>query len=248
MSAITIITICVIAILTVVIFALTGLGYHSVYAYYKLELSQGLHDNELIKEHRSKRKHKVSGIIGTIVSYTALTLLVSLFTVGVIYKVNNKIPTFNNQTALVIRSDSMKEFYSAETDFDNKYQFELGDIIFCRTDFTDLVIGDVYGYKYKSIIITHRLISYNEDTGVAVFKGDANPSADPAVLREQIVYHYTGDKIKGFGAFILYAQSYFGLWSIIGITTVAIGSEWTLLAIDNANKKRLQYIGVIHEK
>lgn len=122
----------------------------------------------------------------------------------------------------------MSGFYD-ESDadvWDGSLQFDIGDVCVFESDFSELVVGEVYGYKYRDIIITHRLIEYDEVNKVARFKGDYNPSYDPyQVSIDNILYHYTGVKIPGIGAFILYAQSYFGIWSILGIIGVAVSSE-----------------------
>lgn len=135
----------------------------------------------------------------------------------------------------------MADFYHTEdkNKYDVSLQFDMGDMCAFRTDFTDLIIGDVYGYKYKDIIITHRLISYDEENKAARFKGDSNPSNDPFyVPREKIIYHYTGDKVKGVGAFVLYAQSYFGIWSLCGVIGIAVSSEIVYRKLNKINKRR----------
>lgn len=62
------------------------------------------------------------------------------------------------------------------------------------------------------------------------------------IKRESIIYHYTGEKIKGLGAFILYARSYFGIWSLVGMIMVAISAEILLKKIDKWNKERYNII------
>ena len=108
MASITIITIVVVALLTVIIFGLTWLGYSSCLKAYKLEVDQGKHDTEITKEYYEKKKNK-GGLIGLIGSYLALLALSSLFITGIVYKVNGENFEFNGQTALVIKSGSMSE-------------------------------------------------------------------------------------------------------------------------------------------
>ena len=244
MASITIITIVVVALLTIIIFGLAWLGWSSCIKSYKMEVKAGKHDEAIIKEYRSKKNK--SGLAGIICSYLALTVLAGLFITGVVYKARGENLEFNNQTVLVIKSGSMSDYYNE--DLANEYQmleykeyhFDIGDIcVFEKTnEDTELVEGDVYGYKYKDIIITHRLIDETED-GFYRFRGDNNPVADQLLIkRENIVYHYTGNKVPGIGAFILYAQSYFGLWSLIGIIGVAVSSEIVYHKIDKINKNR----------
>ncbi len=243
MASITIITIVVVALLTVIIFGLAWLGWSSCLKSYKMEVEAGKHDEAIIKEYRSKKNK--SGLAGIICSYIALTLLAGLFITGVVYKARGENLEFNNQTVLVIKSGSMADYYNK--DLANEYQtleykeyhFDIGDIcVFEKTnEDTELVKGEVYGYKYKDIIITHRLI--DEIDGYYEFRGDNNLISDPYLIRkENIIYHYTGQKVPGIGAFILYAQSYFGLWSLIGIIGVAVSSEIVYHKIDKVNKNR----------
>ena len=89
----------------------------------------------------------------------------------------------------------------------------------------------------KKNIITHRLVSINGD--LYEFRGDNNPISDGLkVHKEDIVYHYTGHKIKGIGSFVLYAQSIFGIWSLLGIVGIATASEVVCYKIEKINKGR----------
>ena len=246
MNPITIITIVVVALLTVIIFGLAWLAWSSCIKAYKVEVDQGKHDTEIFKEYHSKKKNK-GGLIGLIGSYLALLALSGLFVSGIVYKASGENFTINNQTALVIKSGSMSGFYDDELaeqyqllHYDPTLQFGVGDIcVFEKvSNDTELAKGEVYGYKYKNIIITHRLIDETED-GLYQFRGDNNPVADQLlVTKDNIVYHYTGSKVPGIGAFVLYAQSYFGIWSLVGIIGVTVSSEIVYHKVDVINKER----------
>lgn len=121
--------------------------------------------------------------------------------------------------------------------------FQIGDIcVFEKlSQDTELDKGEVYGYKYKNIIVTHRLVDIHD--GLYEFKGDNNPVSDPYyVKRENVIYHYTNKKVRGLGAFILYAQSYFGIWSLACIVGIAVSSEIVYRKINNINKERNKVI------
>lgn len=175
-----------------------------------------------------------------------------LFVIGIVYKANGENFTINNQTALVIKSGSMSDFYSnslaeqyKEYNYDTTLHFDVGDIcVFEKTsDETILVEGEVYGYKYKNVIITHRLIKIYDDS-MYEFRGDNNPTSDGILVsKECIIYHYTGKKISGIGAFVLYAQSYFGIWSLVGIIGIAVSSEIVYHKIEKINKERDKQLG-----
>lgn len=243
MDSITIITIVVVALLTVVIFSLTWLAFSACIKSYKLEVNLGKHDTQLRKEYNTKKK-KLRGLLGLIGSYVVLSALIGLFVTGVVYKARGENFAVNNQVALVIKTGSMSDFYDDEIasyyNYDKKLQFGVGDIcVFNKVSSEDeLVEGEVYGYKQKDIIITHRLVEIREDG--YKFRGDNNPVSDRYIInRENILYHYTGKKVPAIGSFVLYAQSYFGLWSLVGIVGVAVSSEIVYYKIDKINKKRL---------
>ena len=240
MNTIAIISIVVIALLTIIVFGLAWLAWSSCLKSYKLEVEAGKHDKEIFNEYHSKKKSK-SGLIGTILSYLALTALAGLFMMGIVYKVRGENLSINNQTVLVIKTSSMSDYYNsklAEKHPEYKaLQFSAGDICIFETNFDELVEGEVYGYKYKDIIITHRLIE-KHDTWYE-FKGDNNLNSDQyLVTDEEIICHYTGHKIPGIGAFILYAQSYFGIWSLVGIIGIAVSSEVVCHKLEKINKER----------
>ncbi len=162
MNTITIITIVVVALLTIIIFGLTWLAYSACIKAYKLEVNLGKHDEEIFKEHRAKKKKK-GGLLGLIASYVVLSALLGLFITGLVYKISGENFTINNQTVLVIKSGSMSDFYDEEiaTQYseDKHLQFDVGDICFFEkmSPEDELVEGEVYGYKSKNIIITQRL-------------------------------------------------------------------------------------------
>ena len=206
MNSITIITIVVVALLTLIIFGLSWLAYSSCIKTYKMEVDHGKHDEEIRKEFKTKKKRK-GGLLGLIGSWVVLLSLLSLFVVGVAYKANNQNFAINNQISLVVKSGSMSDFYddkiAEQYNNDKSLQFGVGDICFFDEISSDepLVEGDVYGYKYKNIIITHRLVSLEEGS-LCKFRGDNNPSFDGVVKRENVLYHYTGHKIKTIGVFV----------------------------------------------
>ena len=246
MNSITIITVVVVALLTVIIFSLIWLAFNSCIKAYKIETSLGKHDEEIRKEYQTNKKSKKKELIGTICSCAVLLSLLGLFVTGIVYKISGENFTINNQTVLVIKTGSMSRFYDDEISLkynnDTSLQFGVGDIcVFEKMSEDDVLTkGDVYGYKQKDIIITHRLDEIH-DNGYE-FRGDNNPVSDydytlHLVKRDEIVYHYTGKKISGIGAFILYSQSYFGIWSIVCVVGVIISSEIVCYKIDKINKE-----------
>lgn len=251
MTSITIITIVVVVLLTVIIFGLAWLGWSSCIKSYKMEVDQGKHDNAILKDYHSKKKNKLE-LIGIICSYLTIVILAGLFITGAIYRARGETLAVSNQTALVIKTGSMSDYYNQELAGEHpEYklsQFDVGDICIFETDFNELVEGEIYGYKFNDIIITHRLVEIHEGN-IYEFRGDNNPISDPYYVKgESIIYHYTGNKIPGIGAFILYAQSIFGIWSLIGIIGVAVSSELVYHQIDKINKARDKMIYISEEE
>ena len=248
MVSITIITIVVVALLTILILGLMWLGYASTLRIYQAELTAGKYDRELVKEYDRKKRR----ILGTILSYLIVVILLSLLIGGLISRLNNDSLTIGNKTILVIKSNSMADFYDANyaegLTNGRSLQFALGDIcVFEKLlEEAELVEGDVYGYRYNNYIITHRLVNAHEN-GTYEFRGDNNQSSDPyRIKRSNIIYHYTGKKAPGIGAFVLFAQSYFGLWSILGFTGVVVSNEIVIRKINMLNKKRYAAIRGIY--
>ena len=248
MNSITIITIVVVVLLAFLIVGLSLLAYHFCLKSYKLEISNGLHDDQISKEYNSKlqKKNKWS-LLGLIGSWVALAALLSIFVTGIIYKANGQMFSVSNNVALVIKTGSMSDFYNEEVaeqnNNDRRLQFDVGDICFFNKVSSDseLTIGDVYGYRYKNKIITHRLVSVNDN--LYRFRGDNNSAYDSYISRENIIYHYTGNKAKGIGSVVLYAQSYFGIFSLVGVIAVMVMSEVVYSKVDNMTKARAKELG-----
>lgn len=263
MISITIIVIVVVTILTALIFGLAWLGYSSCLKAYKAEVNQGKHDDEIRKEFHSKDKRKrvVVKALGYAMAFILIIILVSLFITGIVFKAQGQIFSIDGKSVLVIKSNSMSEFYDADLandyydlGYDENLQFDVGDIcIFEKIKLDDnLILGDVYGYINKNIIITHRLIDIydkldDEGNVIAtyyIFRGDNNQSKDQILVsQDKILYHYTAKKIPAIGAFILYAQSYYGIWSLLSIVGITISSDIVLHKIYKLNKKRADEIG-----
>ena len=250
MTSITIITIVVVVLLTIIIFGLAWLGWSSCIKSYKMEVDQGKHDNAILKDYHSKKKNKLE-LIGIICSYLTIIILAGLFITGAVYRAQGENLAVGNQTALVIKTGSMSDYYNKElADEHPEYkasQFDIGDICIFETNFNELAEGEIYGYKFNDIIITHRLVEIHEGN-IYEFRGDNNAISDPYYVKgESIIYHYTGNKIPGIGAFILYAQSIFGIWSLVGIIGIAVGSEIVYYQIDKINKARDKMLYILEE-
>ena len=255
MLSITIITIVVVAIPTGIILCLAWLEFSACLKAYKQELETGKHDLEICREQRQYRKdkHAIVKAIGYAMTGLFIIIIMALFIIGIVFAASNEAFTINGKTAYVIKSGSMSGFYNEnlenqyeELGYSKNLQYQIGDIcIFEKTD--SINIGEVYAYAYNGSIITHRVVdTYVNEAGKTyyIFRGDNNQSQDQKLVSEdQILYHYTGIKIPAIGGFILYAQSYIGIWSLISIAGVVIISDLVLRKIQNLNDERLALIG-----
>ena len=241
MTSITILTIIVTAFLTAIVFALTWLAYSSHIRVYQLEVEQGKHDYEIQKNYDKNKKPKGKWF-RSCCSYAFILVIFTLFIIGMIHKLDNRNLSIGNKTVLVIKSDSMSKFYNDDVavryNYDTSLHFDIGDVCVFEISEFELVENEVYGYMYNDIIITHRLVEYNQEEGMCRFKGDNNNGFDRQVAAEDVIYHYTGVKIPVLGAFILYAQSHFGIWAFVGVVIVAISSEFAFRKVEKINRER----------
>lgn len=238
----------VVVSLTAFIFILTLLAYLLCVKSYRLDVNEGKYDREIYREFHDNKRSKLE-VIGTIVSYIILFVLIVLFIFALFYRVNSKDLTIDNKTILVIKSDSMADFYDEadELKYSRDLQFKRGDICIFETDFSDLIVGEVYTYTYDNIMITHRLIKYDEETRLTTFKGDNNETEDPYLISaDNVIYHYTGYNLPKLGLFILYVQSSLGMWTVMLILCIMISSQIISDRIFKINKDRDNLMGGIY--
>ena len=134
MTPITIIAIVVVALLTVIIFGLTWLGFSSCIKAYRIEVGQGRHDDSIMEESGAKdrKKRKKGGLVGIACSYAVLLALSGLFVSGIVYRARGENFSINDHTALVIKTGSMSGFHDDEIAAmygnDESLHFDVGDI------------------------------------------------------------------------------------------------------------------------
>ena len=248
MASITILIVVVAAILTAVIFGLAWLGYSSCLKAYRAEVEQGKHDIEILNQFYNKNTNKkLITVIWYVLGIILIITLIGLLAVSFTYQASGQAFSINGNSAFVIKSGSMSKFYNdklaedySNLGYDSSLQFKVGDIcIFEKVE--ELKLGDVYGYLYDNKIITHRLVGIED--GKYIFRGDNNPSNDQILVpQENIVYHYTGQKVPQIGLFILYAQSFYGAWTLLCIIGITISSDIVLRKIHQINKQRAEEV------
>lgn len=233
-SQMAMLTIIVVAILTALIFALAILAYQTTYSSARKEMSKGVYDIDP-KDFSGKGKSRAKDIISKSFSIAVCVALISLAAISIAYRATGNQVEINGKTSLVIASDSMSGFYDDEYETElleyrptaGDEHFDVGDILtFERlSDDERLIPYDVYGYASKGKIIVHRYISHMDAGGKLAFRGDNAAGRDSPVKRSAVVYHWTGGKIVYAGTFILFGQSWLGLYSCIGVACVFIISD-----------------------
>lgn len=222
------VTIAVVAILTALIFALTVLAYHSVYASAKKEMARS--------EYKTNHERKKAGkIAANAISWTICAALMALAAVSIAYRATGNELDIGGKTSLVIASGSMSRFYDDEyaaimtskKETAANDHFAVGDILtFSRLpEDEELIPYDVYGYRSQGKIITHRYVPELNMNGKLAFRGDNTPGRDSLVQRSAVIYHWDGGKVVYAGNLVLFAQSWFGLYSCIGVACVIAITE-----------------------
>jgi signal peptidase I len=207
------------------------------------EVNEGERDIELIdkslKENtkKGKSKKRVSSIVSKVIFWLFIILFVPLFVYSMIYRVQDKIPTFGGKSVLVVGSGSMSYKNDANPYLEGNNlnnQFSTYDMIVIeKVDTKDsLKLYDVVAYynpELKETVI-HRIIQINDDSTYTT-RGDANNASDSYNCSfSDIQGRYTGTKIKVIGVFIMFFQSAPGIITLVGILYI-------LLLIDRDNGK-----------
>ena len=253
MLPITVMSIIVIAILTVLIFLFLLLSYKSILMNYMAEVDSGKHDDTIFDEYlkikKEQKKKKRWVILFIIFKYLVLFFLICLVILSIFYKINGQVMHIGNNYSFVIASGSMSKFYSTEYEvelnekFSNLKHLQVGDICFFKKA-ASLEVGHIYAYNADGYIIIHRLIDIVEINNETLysFRGDANGASDVLVKADSIIYEYTGNSIRYLGLFILYYQSTLGVYSLINIIIIVVLLDRAYHVYNKINNERLKKI------
>lgn len=258
-----VISIVILVFITLVVSLLMAFGYYTIIKTTRKLSKNGLLDDEFFQEDK-KNGNKAVNITISAVTLTLTSVLLFLCGVGLVYRVNDEQFIYRDQTAFVISSNSMESFYNDEyeaklindlmtyknidEDSARNYikdtEFETGDLLRFKTINNDdnIALYEVYGYKNKKgQIITHRLVGIEGDK--YIFRGDNTVANDITVSRDQILYHYSSNRIMGVGIFVLFFSSSFGLYSIFITVLVMVTSDIFKHRYEKIRKERLTYLG-----
>ena len=233
------------------------------------ETKEGKRDIELIdaeiteQDVKTKRMRKAASIAGNVIFYTFLAVIIPLFSVALINKIQGNLVGIGNESMLVVASGSMSykneanssylenEELRAQYDLDN--QFARYDILFVSKveSEDDVHLYDVvafYNTKATAIYI-HRITKIDvgsDGTARYTTRGDANNANDPATISfAEIRGVYKGKKIQGLGMIVLFFQSPHGIITVLSV----VYSIWMFNhfagKIEKSEKERTKILSAI---
>jgi signal peptidase len=217
------------------------------------ETEAGERDIELIdkalkdRDPKNAKRKKRSVIAGKVFYIVFLCLIIPLFGIALIDKIEGNQFMLGNSSLMVCASGSMSEKnaandYLVTENLDN--QFQTYDILVLNkvTDESQLQQYDVISYKNdKGTNIIHRIIAVNNDSGVISYttRGDANNASDTYhPVFKDVIGKYSGKKANGIGIVVLFLQSYPGIITIVAVIYCLSMIDHYSSKIDEAQQKR----------
>lgn len=231
--------------------------YHSYQKSAISDIEHGKKDIELIdeviyeKQDITKKKRKFIGTIKSVLFYALMIVIVPIFVLSFINKVQGNTTMIGNHTIMVVATGSMSEKHE-ENDYlitnrlDN--QFDAYSIIVLDKveKPTDLNLYDVVAFKNdegKNVI--HRIKAIYEEDGIVKFetRGDANDSSDeyhPSF--EDIIGRYSNSKVDFLGMFVMFFQSAPGIITILSLIYCLIMIDKVGAKVAKAQDSRLEHL------
>lgn len=233
----------VVTFIGVISFAAVFTILYSSYAHSQIdEIRSGKRDIEIIDEviynnkENIKKRRKIIALIKTILFFLTMIIIIPLFIISLISRIQNNTVMIGGNTIMVVGSGSMSEkhknnSYLISNNLNN--QFNTYDIIIIEkvNDKSDLKQYDVIAYydSTKKINVIHRIIDINGDTYIT--RGDANGESDKFTPTfDDVIGRYTGKRIQGIGILVMFLQSYAGIITIVSLI-------YCLLMIDRYSTK-----------
>ena len=210
------------------------------------EINTGIKDVELIHEviyerqEKVKKRKEVLKVVKDVAFFLTLAIVVPIFIFSVINKITKNTTMLGDSGIIVVASGSMSEknkanSYIFENNLNN--QFDTYDIITISKvkKKSDIKPYDVIAFydKEDGRTIIHRIreIRYEADGMHYVTRGDSNDKDDEyKPVFEDIIGVYTGQRMKGFGAFVIFFQSYAGIITVVSI-------DYCMIMIDRISNK-----------
>jgi len=189
-------------------------------------------DNAVIEELESRsKKKKALRLAAKIASWTLLGIVLVAFGFSLYARLSENQMAFGDTSWIVIASGSMSEKNSAnqylvENDLNN--QFDTYDIIRIAkySSVEEVRQYDVVAFKSKDgTTIVHRIVTISEDMEGPTYltRGDSNSADDSGAFYDGLLHyddligHYTGDRIQALGALPIFLQSNAGIITVVAI-------------------------------
>ena len=234
--------------------------YHSYQKSSISDIEHGKKDIELIdeviyeKQEKTKKRRKFWGVIRSIVFYIIMIIIIPIFVLSLVNKIQGNTTMIGNHTIMVVATGSMSEKHE-ENDYlitnglDN--QFDAFDIIVLDkvNNPNDLALYDVIAFKNdEGINVIHRIKAIYEEEGVVRFetRGDANDASDdyhPSF--DDVIGKYSNSKVDSIGIFVMFFQSAPGIITILSLVYCLIMVDKVGTKIAKKQDERLEHLSHI---
>lgn len=221
------------------------------------DIEHGKKDIELIdeviyeKQDKTKKKRKFWSIIKSIGFYALMIVIIPIFLVSLVNKIQGNTTMIGNHTIMVVATGSMSEKHE-ENDYlitnGLNNQFDAYDIIVLDKVNTpsELALYDVIAFKNdEGINVIHRIKAIYEEDGVVKFetRGDANDASDdyhPSF--EDVIGRYSNSKVDSIGIFVMFFQSAPGIITILSLVYCLIMVDKVGAKIAKKQDARLEHL------
>ena len=222
------------------------------------EIASGRRDAEIVNDvihenlEETKKHRKIMGIVKNVSFGVIMAIIIPLFTLSLISKINGNVLMVGNNTMMVVASGSMSEknpknkFISEHPELNNQFKtFDIININKVKNE-SDLQVADVIAYKNdKGVNIIHRITSIVEVNGEKHFvtQGDANSGEDAyRCTFKDVNGRYTGKRVPTIGIFIMFFQSYSGIITILSVVYCLIMVDKISGKIEKATENRIEIL------
>ena len=222
-----------------------------------VEINAGKRDIELIDDYiysgksATIQRRRVWKAIKTVLFYLLLFLLIPIFVLSLLNKLNGEQTMIGGKGFMVVASGSMSERHEDNTYLDAyslDNQFNTYDIIILNqvTSASQLKKYDVIAFvNDKGINVIHRIIDLQYTaTGVTyVTRGDSNNASDSYhPTFQDVIGVYSGEKIDALGIFVMFFQSYGGMVTVAALVYCLFMLERYNTQADKVQKARIKLL------
>ena len=226
-----------------------------------LEIKTGKRDIELIddvlynKQESVIKKQKTASTVKSAFFYIFMTLIIPIFVFSLINKFQGNTTMIGDSTIMVVASGSMSQRNEAN-DYLDKYnlnnQFNTYDIIVLNKvdSSSQLKKYDVIAFKNdEEINVIHRIVEITiGDDGKwrYITRGDSNNSNDKyKPCFDDVIGVYSGKKINGIGAFVVFFQSTPGILTVVAMVYVLVMMDRMNNKMQNATDARVKHLALL---